>query len=99
MPGLLATPVFLATTNIIDVFLRCDPVGQVITILLMIFSIFAWSVMIGKNGELNKLRRMNHSFEHRLRDQAKLLDLPESFRNMRTIPYADMFADASSPYP
>lgn len=98
MSGLLATPVYFATTNIIDVFLRCDPVGQVITILLMIFSIFAWSVMIGKNGELNKLRRLNHSFEYRLRDQAKLLDLPESFRNMRTIPYADMFADAVESY-
>jgi len=98
MSGLLAAPVHFATTNLIDVFVRCDPVGQVITVLLLIFSVFAWSVMLGKNAELNKLRRLNHSFEHRLRDQRKLLDLPESFRNMRTIPYADMFADAVESY-
>ncbi len=91
---LLAPPPLGLTTNIITVFVNCDPVGQVITVLLLIFSIFAWSVMIGKNAELNKLRRLNHSFERRLRDERKLLDLPDSYRDMRAIPYADLLADA-----
>jgi biopolymer transport protein TolQ len=98
MLSLASAPLFLATTNIIQVFLLCDPVGQVITVILIIFSIFAWSVMLGKNAELNKLRRMNHSFEQRLREERKVLDLPESFRNMRAIPYADCFADAIEAY-
>lgn len=98
MSGLLTAPVFLATTNIIQVFLRCDPVGQVITILLLIFSIFAWSVMLGKSGELNKLRRLNQGFERRLRDERRVLDLPESMRSMRHIPYADLLADAVESY-
>ena len=41
---------FLATTNVITVFLQCDIVGQVITVGLAIFSIIAWSVMIGKHN-------------------------------------------------
>lgn len=89
---------FLATTNIIEVFQRCDPVGQVITIGLAIFSIVAWAVMLGKRNDLAQLRRLNQAFEQHLRDQKSLLDLPESYRNKRSIPYADLFADALEAY-
>lgn len=92
-----AVPPF-ATVNIVQVFLQCDLVGQVITVLLILFSIFAWSVMLGKNSELQRLRSFNHQFEQRLREERKLLDLPESFRNRRAIPYADLFADAIEAY-
>lgn len=98
MPGFLSVPSFLATTNIVTVFLNCDPVGQVITVMLLIFSVFAWSVMIGKNGELNKLRKLNLTFERRIRDERKVLDLPESLRSMRNIPYGDLLADAFQAY-
>jgi biopolymer transport protein TolQ len=84
--------------NIVQVFLQCDPIGQAITVILMIFSVVAWSVMLGKNSELNKLRLRNAQFEQRLREERRLLDLPESFRNMRSIPYADLFADAVESY-
>lgn len=98
MLSLASAPLFLATSNIVEVFARCDPVGQVITTVLLIFSVFAWSVMLGKNSELNRLRTRNYQFEQRLREERKLLDLPESFRNMRAIPYADLFADGSESY-
>jgi len=98
MLGLLSIPLHLATTNIVTVFLRCDPVGQVITVMLLIFSVFAWSVMLGKYSELNKLRKLNHTYERRLRDERKVLDLPESLRNMRSIPYGDLLFDAIEAY-
>ncbi len=88
----------LALTNIVTVFLRCDPVGQVIVVMLLLFSVFAWSVMLGKNSELKRLRYYNHQFDQHLREQRKLLDLPESFRDKRAIPYADLFADAVESY-
>lgn len=88
----------LATTNIVDVFMRCDPVGQVITGGLAVASVIAWAVMLGKWNELSNLRRLNHAFEQHLRDQRNVLDLPESFRNKRSIPYADLFADAIEAY-
>jgi biopolymer transport protein TolQ len=93
----LFTPL-LASTNIIDVFEHCDVVGQVITSLLAVFSIFAWAVMFGKRSELNTLRRLNRSFERHLRDQKTILDLPESLRERRDIPYADLFSDAVEAY-
>ncbi len=93
----LFSPV-LATTNLIEVFARCDAVGQVITGGLGVVSIFAWSVMIGKHFELKRLRELNHAFESHLHDQRAVLDLPESFRNKRSIPYADLFSDAVESY-
>jgi biopolymer transport protein TolQ len=95
--SLSLAPVF-ATVNLIDVFLNCDPVGQVITGLLGVFSVVTWAVMWGKHRELKDLRRLNFAFEAHLRDQRTLLDLPESFRNKRSIPYADLFADAVEAY-
>ncbi len=91
-------PYFLSTVNIMQIFAHCDPVGQVITVLLMIFSVIAWSVMIGKNGELKNFRRINHNFERRLREERRLLSLSEPFHNMRSIPYADLLAEAIDAY-
>ena len=78
----------------IEVFLRCDPAGQIITAGLAVFSVIAWTIMFQKHYELKRLSAYNHAFESHLRDQKSLLDLPESFRSKRMIPYADLFADA-----
>jgi len=88
----------LASTNIIEVFEHCDPVGQVITAGLAVFSVIAWAVMLGKRNELNTLRRLNLAFERHLRDQKKLLELPESLRERRDIPYASLLGDAVEAY-
>jgi biopolymer transport protein TolQ len=88
----------LATTSLIDVFDRCDSVDKVIVTGLAIFSLIAWTIMLGKHFELKRLRLLNLSFEAHLRDQPKLLELPESFRNQRVIPYADVFSDAVESY-
>lgn len=93
----LFLPLF-ATTNPITVFMRCDAAGQVITAGLLIASLFAWTVMIGKHFELKRLRMLNQSFEQRLHEERSLLQLPESFRGKRVIPYGDLFADAIEAY-
>jgi biopolymer transport protein TolQ len=89
---------FFATANIIQIFVQSDIVGQVITVGLAIFSLIAWTIMFGKHYELKRLAQFNYAFEQRLRDERSLLDLPESFRNRRAIPYADLFADAVESY-
>ncbi|MBP6506858.1 MAG: MotA/TolQ/ExbB proton channel family protein [Opitutaceae bacterium] len=98
MLALPATTPVLATVNIIQVFLQCDIVGQIITVGLAVFSLIAWTIMFGKHFELKRLRQLNWAFEAHLRDQRTLLDLPESFRDRRAIPYADLFADAVESY-
>lgn len=94
---LLSSPV-LAAASIFEIFSRSGTVDKVIVLGLAAFSLVAWTVMLGKHFELKRLRLLNHSFEMHLRDQRTLLDLPESFRNKRSIPYADVFADAVESY-
>ncbi|HUL54789.1 MAG TPA: MotA/TolQ/ExbB proton channel family protein [Opitutaceae bacterium] len=88
----------IATTNPWLLFTHCDPVGQVITVLLAVFSLIAWTIMFGKHMELKNLSQANRSFERSLKEQRSLLNLPESFRNRRTVPFADLFADAIEAY-
>ncbi len=98
MLALSLFPPVIATANLIEVFVRCDPAGQVITSGLAVFSIIAWTIMFQKHYELKRLASYNYRFEAHLRDQKTLLDLPESFRNQRAIPYADLFSDAVEAY-
>src|SRR3954466_12471510 len=88
----------LATASIIDIFERCGTVDKGIVLGLALFSLIAWTIMFGKYFELKRLRLLNHNFDVHLRDQRALLDLPESFRKKRLIPYADLFADAVESY-
>jgi biopolymer transport protein TolQ len=88
----------LATSNILEVFERCDTIDKVIVTGLGVASLIAWTVMFGKYFELKRLRLLNYSFESHLQEQRTLLDLPESWRNRRSIPYADVFADAVESY-
>ncbi len=98
MLALLSPLPVLASANIIEIFERCGMVDKIIVIGLAVFSLIAWTIMFGKHFELKRLRLLNHSFEAHLRDQKTLLDLPESFRNKRAIPYADLLAEAIESY-
>jgi len=87
-----------ASANLLKIFGDTDVFGQALTVGLGIFSLVAWTVMFGKYNELKRLRDLNLAFEQRLREERTLLDLPESLRNKRSIPYADLFADAVEAY-
>jgi len=89
---------FLASANLLKIFGDTDIFGQILTIGLGFFSLIAWTVMFGKYNELKRLRELNLAFEQRLREERSLLELPESLRNKRSIPYADLFADAVEAY-
>jgi len=86
MPALLPVTPFLAA-NIIEIFERCGTIDKVIVLGLGVCSLVAWTVMFGKHAELR-----------RLRDQRAIVDVPESWLQRRSIPYADLFADAVESY-
>lgn len=97
MSALLPVTPFLAA-NIIEIFERCGTIDKVIVLGLGVCSLVAWTVMFGKHAELKRLRVLNLSFEMHLRDQRALVDVPESWLQRRSIPYADVFADALESY-
>ena len=88
----------LAITNIVDSFITAGPIGQIITIGLVVFSFIAWTIMIGKHFELKRLRLLNLSFEQKLRNERTVLDLPDAYSSRRSVPYGDLFADAVAAY-
>lgn len=93
---LLISPIF--GMNLFELFKGVDPVGQGISVLLGVFSIIAWAIMWNKHRELKALRRLNHLFERNLRKETSILNQPDAGRDQRTIPYADLFADAVEAY-
>lgn len=97
MSALLPVTPFLAA-NIIEIFERCGTIDKAIVLGLGVCSLVAWTVMFGKHAELKRLRVLNLSFEMHLRDQRALVDVPESWLQRRSIPYADVFADALESY-
>ena len=95
----LLPPLFAASTiNVWHVFMTTDPVGQAVIGLLAVFSIFAWAVMLGKYSDLKKMRELNLLFERKLGEENHILNLPDTLKNRRDIPYADLLADALEAY-
>lgn len=70
--GLLAASDGFTLTYIWD---RATSEAKVIIILLLVFSIFAWSVMASKSVQIRRARRLNHYFEAEFRGQQSVLSI------------------------
>jgi len=70
--GLLAANDGFTLTYIWD---RATPEAKVIIVVLLVFSIFAWSVMASKVVQLRRARRLNHYFEAEFRGQESVMSI------------------------
>lgn len=96
---LLSGPLLVSVTeggNVISYFSQSNFAGQVIIYVLIIASLVAWSVMIGKYLDLNRQRTLNHSFERRLGQVPYLLS--GRVGNIGAGPYAVIAAGAVEAY-
>lgn len=74
----LLPALFLAQTenpNVFTYFTDSNLAGKFIVVALVIFSLLAWTVMIGKYLDLSRLRNLNLTFERRLSDARAVLNL------------------------
>jgi biopolymer transport protein TolQ len=80
--------------NLWETFNGAELFGKIIVVLLMFFSLLAWTVMINKYLDLSRWRRLNLDFEARLKDTQNLIGqgAPASLRHGG--PYARLFHDA-----
>jgi biopolymer transport protein TolQ len=92
-PGLLLAAAG-GSFNLWATFLNAEIFGQIIVVLLMFFSLLAWTVMIGKHMELTTWRRVNQDFQGRLRDTETLMRQTVSDGLRQSVPYARLFHDA-----
>ncbi|MGE9293328.1 MAG: hypothetical protein ACQKBW_06925, partial [Puniceicoccales bacterium] len=68
--NLPSTWLFLAQAaeepNIFTYFGESNIAGKAIVVALLVFSLLAWTIMIGKYLDLSRLRSLNLNFESRL---------------------------------
>ena len=65
----------LAKSELLYVWEKATPEGKIIIVILLIFSIFAWSVMAAKAVQMRRAKRLNRYFEAEFRTQKHVLDV------------------------
>ena len=80
--------------GLLQYFLQSNFAGQLIIYALALFSLVAWTIMLGKFMELRRLQLFNLGFQMKLREQRTILDLPDGFQVPVGVPYAALFRDA-----
>ena len=66
---------FLAESDFLYVISRATIEGKVIIVILVLFSIFAWSVMAGKALQMRRAKQLNKLFDSEFRTQKHVLDV------------------------
>jgi biopolymer transport protein TolQ len=84
---------YLIVASLLTAFGQSNLAGKTIVILLVIFSLLAWTVMVGKHKELNRLLALNRIFERRLVATDTMLRVDPSMGNARG-PYAELAREA-----
>ena len=72
---------------VIEAFSQANLAGKAIVLLLVVFSLLAWTVMVGKYLELSKFRDQNRAFQMRLDATERILTIDPMLPEARG-PYA-----------
>jgi biopolymer transport protein ExbB/TolQ len=68
-----AAPAAHGQAELLYVWRNATPEGKTIIIILLIFSVFAWSVMVAKALQMRRAKKLNRYFEAEFRTQASVL--------------------------
>ncbi len=82
--------------NVFTYFGQSNLAGKAIVIALIVFSLIAWTVMIGKYLDLSRLRSLNLSFERRLAEMDTTVNLNLRGQGKGLGPYARLTEAAIS---
>ncbi len=66
---------FFAKSELPYIWEQATPEGKIIIIVLVIFSIFAWSVMASKAMQMRRAKKLNQFFDAEFRTQKHVLDV------------------------
>lgn len=72
---------------------RATVEAKVIIILLMVFSIFAWSVMISKALQMHRARKLNQLFDNEFRAQKNVLNIYDRRIQVEGCPLFTVYQD------
>ena len=80
--------------NVFTYFAQSNVAGKIVILILGIFSIVAWTVMLGKYLDLSKLRSQNQRYERLLSKEQHLLALDPERPGKGSGPYYNIFREA-----
>jgi biopolymer transport protein ExbB/TolQ len=83
----------LAQSSVLDNFHRATLEGKVIIGILMVFSMFAWSVMAAKGVQMRRARRLNTLFREEYRRQKSSLEIHERRVKVEGCPLFAVYED------
>lgn len=84
--------------DLIAYFFQSNFAGQCILIALGVFSLLAWTVMVGKYLELSKLSGINRHLEKKLQNSPSVLGLNVSKQTGSAGPYVDIIRETIRTY-
>lgn len=84
--------------GVFSYFSQANAAGQAIILLLLVFSMVAWTIMIGKYFELNKMQQLNYAFDDRLKELPQLLNPGQPAKINPSIPFSFLFGEAATAY-
>lgn len=80
--------------NVFTYFGQSNFAGKIVIFILAVFSIVAWTLMIGKGLELSKMRAQNLRYQRALTKEAHLLGMDASRPGKGSGPYYSIVRDA-----
>lgn len=83
-----------AGANVFTYFGQSNVAGKVIILILALFSIVAWTVMLGKHMDLSKLRSQNQRYERLLTKESHLIALDPARPGKGSGPYYNIVREA-----
>lgn len=83
-----------AGANVFTYFGQSNVAGKVIILILALFSIVAWTVMLGKYMDLSKLRSQNQRYERLLSKESHLIALDPERPGKGSGPYYNIVREA-----
>ena len=84
----------LGGPNLVAYFGQSNLAGKCIVVALLVCSMIAWTVMVGKYLDLTRLRELNRRLELQLTRESSILQVEPDLWNNARGPYADLFRDA-----
>jgi len=92
---IIISPVVLGSSpNVFTYFSQSNTAGKIIVIALLLLSLLAWTVMVGKYLDLKRLRDLNLNIQNKLNQSNTVLNLDPQFFSHVSGPYGVLSKNA-----
>ena len=85
---------FFAKSELLFILDRATPEGKANILSLVVFSIFAWSVMASKAVQMRRAKKLNRLFEKEFRTQKSALEVYDRRVNVEDCPLFVIYQEA-----